>query len=85
MYDFFFRSHPDPMWVYDLATLMSFNEIVSLQRARIPNVVIGAAWDEPNMAGLLQSGRLRSALRCRGRYRRRGAGTDRGPAQKARC
>jgi hypothetical protein len=32
------------------------NEIVSVLRAKIPNVVIGAAWDEPDLAKLLQSG-----------------------------
>ncbi|MDP3739433.1 MAG: hypothetical protein Q8R02_18740 [Hyphomonadaceae bacterium] len=32
------------------------NEIVSALRTRIPNIVIGAAWDEPDMAGLLSSG-----------------------------
>jgi hypothetical protein len=32
------------------------NEIVNALRIRIPNVVIGAAWDEPDMAGLLSAG-----------------------------
>jgi hypothetical protein len=32
------------------------NEIVSLLKAKVPNVVIGATWDEPDMAGLIQSG-----------------------------
>jgi hypothetical protein len=32
------------------------NEIVAMLRAKIPNVVIGAAWDEPDMSGLLASG-----------------------------
>jgi hypothetical protein len=32
------------------------NEIVRLLKARVQNVVIGAAWDEPDLAGLLQAG-----------------------------
>jgi len=32
------------------------NEIVSVLRAKIPNVVIGAAWDEPDLNKLLQAG-----------------------------
>ena len=32
------------------------NEIVSALKLRIPNVVISAAWDEPDIAGLLQCG-----------------------------
>jgi hypothetical protein len=32
------------------------NEIVSLLRARLANVVIGGAWDEGDIAGLLESG-----------------------------
>jgi hypothetical protein len=35
---------------------MYLNEIVGVLRARLPNVVIGAAWDEPDLAGFLQSG-----------------------------
>jgi hypothetical protein len=35
---------------------MYLNEIVGVLRARLPNVVIGAAWDEPDLAGLLQAG-----------------------------
>lgn len=33
-------------------------EIVALMRARLPNIVIGAAWDEPDLAGLLQPGSI---------------------------
>ncbi|MDP3736387.1 MAG: hypothetical protein Q8R02_03300 [Hyphomonadaceae bacterium] len=32
------------------------NEIVQLLKARVGNVVIGATWDEPDIAGLLQAG-----------------------------
>jgi hypothetical protein len=32
------------------------NEVVGLLKAKAPNVVLGAAWDEPDMAGIVQSG-----------------------------
>ncbi len=32
------------------------NEIIQLLKARVTNVVIGAAWDEPDVAGLLRTG-----------------------------
>jgi hypothetical protein len=32
------------------------NEIVTALKIRTPNVIIGAAWDEPDMSGLLQAG-----------------------------
>ena len=32
------------------------NEIVQVLKKRVSNVLIGAAWDEPDMAGLLQAG-----------------------------
>lgn len=32
------------------------NEVVTALKTRTPNVVIGAAWDEPDMTGLLQAG-----------------------------
>jgi len=34
---------------------MYLNEIVSSLKQRIPNIVISAAWDEPDLAGLLES------------------------------
>ncbi|HEV7690151.1 MAG TPA: hypothetical protein VGO52_04990 [Hyphomonadaceae bacterium] len=34
---------------------MYLNEIVGILKARVPNVVIGAAWDEPDVAGLVHS------------------------------
>ena len=32
------------------------DEIVSLLKSRVPNVMIGAAWDEPDLPGLIRSG-----------------------------
>lgn len=32
------------------------NEIVNALKAKIPNIVIGCAWNEPDLAGILQSG-----------------------------
>jgi hypothetical protein len=32
------------------------NEIVGVLRSRLPNIIIGAAWDEPDLGGLLQPG-----------------------------
>jgi hypothetical protein len=35
---------------------MYLNEIVGMLRAKFPNVVIGASWDEPDVTGMLNSG-----------------------------
>lgn len=35
---------------------MYLNDILGALRQRVPSVVIGAAWDEPDIAGLLQAG-----------------------------
>jgi hypothetical protein len=32
------------------------NEIVSILKAKIPNIIIGCAWNEPDFPGILQSG-----------------------------
>lgn len=34
------------------------NEIVGVLRSRLPNIIIGAAWDEPDLGGLLQPGTI---------------------------
>jgi hypothetical protein len=35
---------------------MYLNEIVGVLKAHLPNIVLAAAWDEPDVAGLLRSG-----------------------------
>jgi hypothetical protein len=35
---------------------MYLNEVVGVLKARLPHIVLGAAWDEPDLGGLLQSG-----------------------------
>ncbi len=38
------------------------NEVMSAIRSRLPNIMIGAAWDEPDIAGLVQSGPIAVGL-----------------------
>jgi len=38
------------------------NEVMSALRSRLPNIMIGASWDEPDIAGLVQSGPIAVGL-----------------------